>query len=188
MPRFLIAVIDKDMLSDFKSFDYGISKAIAMLTNWLTRKIDIAVRRKLCQIRARKPGAIGSVDDPTIIYIDMIHRPQQRGMDKKLVEMCSVKYKFNRILHESIEAQGHRVICIPTCNDAKYFDNHGNLTNVGKINFWREVDDLLERFDRDKVKLLPKLHKKYQEPQNTHKLPPKEFYTNCYNEKFKNFC
>ena len=34
------------------------------------------------------------------------------------------------------------------------------LSNKGKFDFWYEMDDLIERFDRQEVKLLPKLHMK----------------------------
>ena len=82
LPRFLVVVIDKDILHDIETLDYGVAEAIAFLTNWLTRKIDIAVRRNRFQIEAKKPGAIGCHSDPVIIYVDMIYRPEQKGRTK----------------------------------------------------------------------------------------------------------
>ena len=78
LPRFLIIALDKDILSDFHRFDHGISKNIEAVINWLTCQIEIAVRRKNSQIAEKKPGAIGTESDPTVIYINMIQQPLRK--------------------------------------------------------------------------------------------------------------
>ena len=164
LPRFLIVAIDKDIMMDLNSFEYGISKNITALVNWVTRQVDIAVRRKKFQIKAKKLGALGAEADPTIIYIDMIQRPRNlKFTTEKLKSIFSLRYKFNSILHEAIDQQQHRVMSIEACNEVDHYDSAGNLTNKGKIEFWHEVDYLIEEFERNNTKLLPHLHLKKQQ-------------------------
>ena len=149
LPRYLIIALDKDVLKDLSELEFGVTKNLTSILNWLTRKIDIAVRRKRCQINEKKPGATGSQKDPTIIYIDMIQcigMSQCIGMPKdnlKLKSILDLRFKFNSILQAAIENQDDRVMSIRSCATANHFDAAGNLTNRGKIAFWHEVDDLL---------------------------------------------
>ena len=161
LPRFLVITLDKDVISDIKTFDYGLTKDLTIIMNWLTRKIDILVRRKKCQIKARKLGGISGDYDPVIIYIDMIKRPDNKQYSKRLTDICNSRYKFNVVTHETADQQDQRILSICTCNSYSCFDNSGNLTNKGKLHFWHEVDELLEMFDDNRVKLLPRLHKTY---------------------------
>ena len=158
LPRMLIIILDKDILGDFKKLDYGIAANITLVLNSLTREIDIAVRRKYHQILKRKPGALGADTDPAIIYVDFIQRSRRFERDSKINKICNLRFKFNKILHEAADEQGHKVLSIRECS-GHHFDDLGNLTNTGKIAFWKEMDFLLEEFDNDKIKLLPKLHK-----------------------------
>ena len=159
LPRCLIIALDKDLITDFKTIDYGIAKSMAAVINWLTCHVDIAVCRKKSQICEKKPGAIGDEADPTIVYIDMV---QQQGtfQDVRMQQILDLHFKFNTMVHEAIARQGNRVLSIRSCTTPDHFDAMGNLSIKGKIDFWHEVDDLLECFDRVEVKLLPRLHLK----------------------------
>ena len=185
LPQYLIIALDKDILYDLSEVEFGISKNLSAILNWLTRKIDIAVRRKRCQINDRKPGAIGSQTEPTIIYIDMIQRIGIPKDNQKLRVVCDLRFKFNSILHKAVNNQGHLVMSIRSCTTAGHFDGAGNLSNRGKITFWHEVDDLLSRFDKNKVKLLPHLHEiQKEQPAVKHCNPTtgpviKPYYNNC---------
>ena len=44
---------------------------------------------------------------------------------------------------------------INSCNAYEHFSRYGDFSLNGKSCFWNEVDELLERFDRIKIKLLP---------------------------------
>ena len=84
----------------------------------------------------------------------------------RIAELCEARLQFNKILHEAIGLQDHRVMSIRTCKSPDDFDALGNLSNQGQIKFWKEIDYLLEKFDRNKVKLLPKLHIKSSSSRN----------------------
>ena len=48
----------------------------------------------------------------------------------------------------------HRIMSIDVNLDE--FDRLGNLTSIGKDNFWKEVDRAIKKFDRGSIKLLPR--------------------------------
>ena len=160
LPRFLVIVIDKDMAVDFNDLDYDISKEFESVTNWLTRQVEIVVHRKKTQILARKPGAIGAESDPTVIYIDMIERPKTMHLWDKAKKLCEMRYKFNKSLHAAVDHQNHKILSIRSCMGAEHFDANSDLTNSGRIEFWREMDYLLGRYDNNSIKLQPRLHLK----------------------------
>ena len=72
-------------------------------------------------------------------------------------KLCSLRNKFNDILNEEANRHDSKVMFIKSCDKPEHFDHYGNLTGKGKITFWFELDDLLNRFNANKVKLLPKL-------------------------------
>ena len=55
--------------------------------------------------------------------------------------------------------QKFNVLSIKSCTSIEHFDRMGNLSTKGIHNFWKELDDLLDRFDAYKVKLLPRSKK-----------------------------
>ena len=69
--------------------------------------------------------------------------------------ICHLRAKFNDALNDAIAKVDQYIMTINSCNTYDHFDRQGNLTSKGKTCFWWEVDDLIERFKMDKVKLLP---------------------------------
>ena len=156
LPRFLLIALDKDVIGDLKMFDFGVSKNLLALVNWLTRQIDIVIRHKKLQISEKKPGALGSKEDPVIIYINMLRCAQTYDNKSKLAQVCSLYYKFNSILDDAAARQDHKVINIRSCSSYDCFDSMGNLSNRGKVAFWHKVDELLEKYDRSIDEITPR--------------------------------
>ena len=157
LPRFLVVLLDKDILSDLKLFDFGLSKNIMAILNWLIHQINITVRRKKCHIRSMKPGALGSDDDPTTIFMDMIQRIGNFQKDSKITAYNDARFKFNSLLHKVVAKQQHKIMSIRSCTSPDHFDACGNLTNKGKIEFWLEADSLLERYNKQGDKITPEV-------------------------------
>ena len=63
--------------------------------------------------------------------------------------------KFNDNLNDAVAKINQYIMTINSCNGYEHSDKHGNLTIHGKTNLWLEIDDLIQRFDLNKVKLLP---------------------------------
>ena len=63
--------------------------------------------------------------------------------------------KFNDALNTAVAKIDQYIMTINSCNTQYHFDCWGNLSQKGKNALWMEIDDLIERFDSDAVKLLP---------------------------------
>ena len=153
LPQFLIIALDKDVIEDVDVFDKDAPILIEMAVDWLVKQISMTVRRKRAELLDKKPGAIYT-GDPKIIFIQMIRRLEYYGDNKKQA-IFDCRAKYNDALNNAVSRINHRIMTINSCNTTGHFDVKGNLSTKGKTAFWHEIDDLLDRFDRDKVKLLP---------------------------------
>ena len=72
-PRFLIVILDKDVINNADVFDDNILDFIRDSVNWLVKQIALFLKRKKIDILAKRPGAIYG-DDPTVIFVRMIRR------------------------------------------------------------------------------------------------------------------
>ena len=155
LPRFLLVVVDTDIISDFDIFKLDIVKSIRQSTSWMVKQINIQIRRKRLELIAQKPGNIyGS--DPTVIFVRALHRANlafHRG--SYLDELFALKAKFNDALNDAVARIDERILTINSCNTSSHFNHLGKLSIKGKYSFWHEINDLAERFDQKAVKLLP---------------------------------
>ena len=91
-----------------------------------------------------------------MVYINMLSRPYGYDQRSRKSQSFDLRYKFNQILSDAAADQGHRVMSIRSCSTNDCFDRMGNLNNKGKVNFWMEFDNLIERFNRGEINLRPK--------------------------------
>ena len=59
------------------------------------------------------------------------------------------------MLNDAVAKVDHKILTINSCNTYEHFTPAGSLSIKGKKSFLLELDDLLQRFDLDKIKLLP---------------------------------
>ena len=117
------------------------------------QQIEIAINRKRLQISTRKPGVIQQ-GDPKIIYTMMQRRNERFRAGSKMEVICSIRPKFNDILNDAVAGVNQYILSIRSCCLKDHFDHWGSyLSYKGKIDFWSEMDELLERFDNNQVKL-----------------------------------
>ena len=156
LPKFIIVIIDKDIIEDLNIFDYGAHKGLALHIDWITKNIDIKVHRKRLQLLEKRPGSVLDENEPTIIYVTMIHRIEHYHKGSALAKICSLGRKFNELLNEFAARHGHRILSIRSCTRPEHFTDKATLSKVGKEAVCWEIDDLIERFENDQVKLLPR--------------------------------
>ena len=157
--------MDKDLIRDIDVFVQDSVNCLRETTEWITRQINILVHRKRLELIERKPGSI-YCEDPIIIYVKMVRWADlyfKRG--STLDEIFAHRAKFNDALNDCAGRLNHRILTINSCNMKNHFTHKGDLSVTGKEVFWAEMDDLLERFDANKVKLLPNLFNKQQQQQ-----------------------
>ena len=121
----------------------------------MAKHLNITLSRKCLQNYDQKPGSV-TAEEPTIIYITMIKRPQRYPEGSKMANICSLRNKFNDLLNETASHTEGKILFIKTCDNPDCFDHFGNLSSKGKRAFRIEVDDLIKKFDTNKVKLMPK--------------------------------
>ena len=155
LPRFLLVVVDTDLIAGFDIFKSDIIKSIRQSTSWMVKQINIQIRRKRLELIAQKPGSIYGAD-PTVIFVRALCRANLTFRSGSyLDELFALKAKFNDALNDAVARIDERILTINSCNTSSHFDHLGKLSIKGKYSFWHEINDLLERFDQKAVKLLP---------------------------------
>ena len=104
LPRYLIVVLDKDLLGDmdYDSLDSDlVSKMIPDLVRWLVCQVHLIVHRKRMDLLEKRPGAVSG--SPTeLIFVKMLRRIGQFHDKLKMVQICSLRAKFNDALNDAV--------------------------------------------------------------------------------------
>ena len=153
LPKLLIVVIDKDLINDLDLHDENIVNTIQNLTQWLVRQIDMTIRWKRMDLLEKRPGA--ARHSTKIIFVRMLRCIGSFHPNSKMSKICDLRSRFNDALNSAVAKINQFMLTINNCNTYDHFDRLGNLSPKGKKEFWYELDDLIDRFDCDKVKLLP---------------------------------
>ena len=68
----------------------------------------------------------------------------------------SMRVTFNVALNEILLMEGHTYIMqIDSTNNEKFLDASGKLLASGRVQFWKEMDQIIKDFDRKKSTLMP---------------------------------
>ena len=71
LPRFLVIMPDKDILSELNIFDLFVNATIREYVTWMVKQIAMLVRCKRAELLDKKPGVIYA-GYPVIIFVQMI--------------------------------------------------------------------------------------------------------------------
>ena len=156
LPQYIIIFLDKDIMEEINVWE----PEKAMMKNfndaifYIFKKVDLLVRRRKLDITERNPGAIFGAD-LKIIYTKMMRRAEYYPKSSKLGLMGAARAKFNECINEAAVQFDDHVMNVSACNLPSHYDSKGKLSEAGKTIFWEEFDDLMERFDRNEIELLP---------------------------------
>ena len=155
LPHFLIVMLDSDLITDLhdKRYDQA-SEALDTIVPWLTKQIKKIVARKRMQIMEKKPGAVFT-GDPKIIYVRMLRRNMQLDNQSIMGSIRPLTNKFAAILNDAISELDQNIMTIISCSSPENDHKWGNPSVKGAKAFWKEVDDLLQKFNLNKIKLVP---------------------------------
>ena len=155
LPKYIIVIADKDILNDFQFDKYDSEKNliqdIRQTTIW---KINSIIKRKKLDLYEKKPGAV-SPCKTQLIFVRMIRRIGPYRPESKINTVCEYRAKFNDALNDGVAKISGRILTVNSCNAYEDFDRCGNLSNKRKADFLWEVDELIEIFEKNKLKLLP---------------------------------
>ena len=155
LPKYLVVIMDKDVLGDIPDiFDDDVMTTTQEITSYMVRKIAVTLRRKRSDLLEKKPGAVEHLNTK-IIFVRMLRRIGSYGSDSELSELLSLRARFNDTLNDTAAKMDQYMLTINSCNAYEHFNKHANLSLKGKAEFWLELDGPLERFNINKIRLLP---------------------------------
>ena len=159
LPCYVVLMLDKDLIDDINVFGDEAEDEIVECIGWLFRQIEMYLHHRRQEIIAKKLGAVyGS--DPKIIVVNMLRHPLRFPRESCTSAIMGLCVMFNSIMNDAAEHFGFNCLYVEGCNTETLYDCTGNLNDYGKVTFWCEVNDLIEKFDSDKVKLKPKKYEK----------------------------
>ena len=171
LPKYVIMVPDKDMITCIDYFSFGATDVFEKCLTWILQQIDNYLARRETDLINKKPGALFGDSSPQIIWIRMLKRPYNGFQEfDQILALCN---RFNNALESTlaevpIKAE-HLILSIKV--DDMDFYKTGSLTPAGEANFWREVNECIHRFELDKINLVPRHQKKDVYSDNRRKLP-----------------
>ena len=74
LPRYVIILLDKDIIVYIDHFDFSISKTIEDVLKWLLININQAIETRKQDLLGKRPGAISSLSEPRLIWVQMVKR------------------------------------------------------------------------------------------------------------------
>ena len=154
LPKYIIYVLDKDLIDCLKGNKIETSIVMGAAIHYLLKQVDILINRRNTDILNIKPGAYSEIY-PRIVWIRMLKRPNVKPVNTQ--KFFSLRRKFNSMLEERLltaHEERHRIMSIEV--QSGEFNNWGDLTSGGKAQFWREVDQAMNKFDTGKIKLFPR--------------------------------
>ena len=173
LPRIIIVAPDWDVIRYVDHDDYGVDEIFGTIIKLMIETMINEVEKCKEQMLQIKPGAV-TPGEPKFIWIKCIRR--LGGYDKAM----SVCNRFNKLLeHFLAEKKHHYIIDMdPALNDSTYFNKDNELNASGRVKYWQEVNDSIDMFELDKLKLKPAANPEQADnheqtaQQKRYKLPP----------------
>ena len=154
LPKMIIVVPDKDIITDAKTYSFGSTYILGKALHYLVKEIGIVIQRRKMELMEKKPGTVVP-DYPKVIWVRMLKRPKDIPVIG-FTEALSMRGKFNSIREEMLTVinpgENHLISITVPEND---FNMQGDLSNTGKTCFWSEMDRGLKKFDLGEISLKP---------------------------------
>ena len=164
LPRYILMILDKEILEVADHNNFGVHRIIGELIEWLTRNIDKIIDLRREDIWLKRPGAIVSSGEPRIIWTKMLVRPIIQDPTKGfLFAQCR---KLNEALDNIVPKykHGHIMEIQVSPEDQRMFDKWSNLSGIGMDKFWSNLILQLKQFDRAETDLRPSNGRKLPTP------------------------
>ena len=168
LPKYVIIIPDRDLIQGSKKIEYGIICFTEEQLRWLFAQVTKAVIRRHDDLKSKRTGSLVSTYEPRIVWVNMIDRPISSNLyDKKVngLHKC-----FNNIMGTFIKKERYMYNLkpeLPSTHSMFTVDN--KLSDVGKYEFWVEINRKMRLFDRHDIDLLaddPPVVRKMNLPMN----------------------
>ena len=148
LPRYIVILIDKDLILNAQVFDFGVCDTFEHTTRWLLNNIVCVIEQRKIDLHNKRPGSVVAGSEPRFIWVKAVVRPEIM-LGKSTYSLVG---KFNMTLEDIVASNRHsHILKIDVQKDNTHFDRSRNLTPLGIINFWRDLDAQIKDFDRGKT-------------------------------------
>ena len=172
LPRIIIITIDDEILRRAQYYNFGSSKILGTVINYLVKNITNLIETRKTDIRAIRTGATIE-GEPKIIWTRIPFKPHKE-------KLLNLRNKYNAILEETLA-------CFKACYmveieglENEDYDFTNKLCAKGPNHFWHKFDKIIRQFDHNKDDFLDRkvitnanLKQKSKEPRFILPRPPK---------------
>ena len=152
LPRYILIILDKDLLENITVLDFGISKTIEDIIKQFLINFNQAIEVRKDDITGKWLGVLLTLSEPRLIWVQMVKHPFVPNS-----KVFALAKKFNTILEETIAGDCRSHILKPhVVLDDNNFDRNGNLSPEGLVTYWKIIDATMKDFNSGETKLQPK--------------------------------
>ena len=152
LPRYILIMLDKDLITSAELFNYGVLQTMEDTLKWLLKKINQVIETRKQDLMGKRPGVVSTTSEPRLVWVTMLRRPD-KSLNKQVHALVR---KFNKILEQviSVNQRSHflKMDLETTCTN---YELIGNLTQIGKLEYWKKLDATMKDLDRGKTELEP---------------------------------
>ena len=171
IPKYIMFILDKDILESTNVFGFGVRNLLEKWINWLIKSLEKSLSTRVDNLRNLRPGAIPSWESK-IIWLKMINHPEV-GRDDQRFKILSLRNKLNVIYEQIAESKKqHHYMDVCALEPVRHFDQIGKLNQYGKELLWKEIDYYFKKFDWKEINLKPSEDRHVLSKIQKYQLPP----------------
>ena len=149
----MLIIPDRDLIQGSRKIEYGIICFIEEQLQWLFAQIAKAVIRRHDDLKSKRAGLLVSTYEPRNVWVNMIDRPISSNLYEKKVN--GLQKRFNNIMGTFIKKERYMYNLKPELpSTSGMFTVDNELLDVGKYEFWAEINRKMRLFDRHDIDLL----------------------------------
>ena len=154
LPKYIIILLDKDILSMLDLDVAGLTKQLERCIAWLAKQMTKLIEARKEKLYKMKQGAVPSSDEfPTLIWVELFDKPYTRN---RFIQ--ENRNKFNKGINEvALHEKNCRVTAIESLG-IRHFTLTGALNYEGKQQLWRDINYQMNNFYKKKTDLNPRYY------------------------------
>ena len=122
LPKYLVVILDHDIIRDIDDvFTTEAPHAIATLTDWTVRQINLIIHRKWVDLLDKKPGSLSGLST-SIVFIRMLKLIGSFQPGSRLQGIFNLRAKFNNSLNDAVVKINQHMLTTNSCNAYEHFD------------------------------------------------------------------
>ena len=130
LPRYIVIMLDKDLIEVVNYFKYGESMILDKAIQWLSKELDRTIESRSEDLMQKKPGAAYS--NTKTVWTKMIPRKNMQQVSATERKILAAKPKFNAILDDIAHKQRNNHVMNIISLENQHYDRFGRLTYQGK--------------------------------------------------------